>query len=93
MLRNGLMQSVVDGLPQCVRDEHVALFQLIRDNQPNAPFTVNHNGVFVSLANLNTDVLRKCHQLVRHGLAQDQKEQRRARVVQRLQSRLRGGMP
>ena len=88
MRRNGLMQNIADGLPRCVRREHCDIYRIIRTMQPSARFTVNHNGAFLSLQELRTDVLEVCHQLVQHGLAQERKERKRAETEHRLHSQL-----
>lgn len=86
--RNGLMQNIADGLPKCVNNEHCDMYRTIRTMQPTAPFTTNHNGVFLSLLNLRTDVLECCHEVVQHGLAQERKERKRAEAEHRLHSEL-----
>lgn len=86
--RNGLIQRIMEGLPSCVIQEHKALYRLIRSKQPTAPYSINKNGVFIHLEHLRTDILEQCYSLIRHGLAQDEKERHRLHKQQLLRQKM-----
>ena len=83
--RIGLMRRISEGICLCVKPEHIALYRLIRTEQPDTHISVNSNGAFVPLDTLRTDVLERCYELVKHGLAQERKE----RLRQQQQTMLR----
>lgn len=77
--KTNLMKSIADGITCCVDTEHKSIFKYILQNKPNLKYTVNNNGVFISLKDLTIPHLEHINSIIKYAKQQAKKEQKRIR--------------
>ena len=73
---------IIDGIKICIKTEQLALLKIIMLNSPDIKFTVNNNGVFLPLTQLNEHTLLLCESKIRYAIEQSRREQER-KIVQK----------
>jgi len=78
------MKYITDNIKCCVNTEHRAIFKYMLQHNPKLKYTVNNNGVFISLKELSLFNLQHIHSILKYAKQQSKKEQNRLRVQNNL---------